>query len=271
MTQRLSVVEVMKSSCSDGESQKTQESDCEKPDQTGQRATKVRIDSDDSSCKECKTEMMCPGCTHPNSNMAKDIETILANMNKESKDNHHSEKQDWKAVDKVAWVLLITIFVECFIEGMAFVIILQRAFGAGLTFLLAMLIKLVPQKLGDSVVLTKAGLNHFWESLLTLLVVLPVFLGAIFGMIFEEEMNERSHLGNFFFAALSGIFLYISLTSFFPVLQTLIDQAEKQKLTRLLLANFGFLTAIGIVLPLVYFDEDLQYKATDYICNLLKN
>ena len=63
---------------------------------------------------------------------------------------------------------------------MAFAIILQRAFGAGLTFLLAMLIKLVPQKLGDSVVLTKAGLNHFWESLLTLLVVLPVFLGKSF-------------------------------------------------------------------------------------------
>ena len=46
-------------------------------------------------------------------------------------------------------------------------------------------------------------------------------------MVFEEEMNEKSHLGKFFFAALSGIFLYISLTSFFPVLQTLIDQAGK--------------------------------------------
>ena len=34
--------------------------------------------------------------------------------------NHHSEEQDWKAVDKVAWVLLITIFVECFIEGLVF-------------------------------------------------------------------------------------------------------------------------------------------------------
>jgi len=46
-------------------------------------------------------------------------------------------------------------------------------------------------------------------------------------MVFEEEMNAKSHLGKFFFAALSGIFLYISLTSFFPVLQTLIDQAGK--------------------------------------------
>ena len=50
-------------------------------------------------------------------------------------------------------------------------------------------------------------------------------------MIFEEEMDERPHLGKFFFAALSGIFLYISLTSFFPVLQTLIDQAGKLALS----------------------------------------
>ena len=105
-----------------------------------------------------------------------------------------------------------------------------------------MLVKLIPQKLGDSVVLTQAGLNHFWESLLTFLVVMPIFLGkpflinelsslndlgTIFALVFEEEMNEHSYIGNFFFASLSGLFLYISLTSFFPVLQTLIDQAGK--------------------------------------------
>ena len=127
-------------------------------------------------------------------------------------------------------------------KGIAFALILQRAFGAGLTFLLAMLVKLIPQKLGDSVVLTQAGLNHFWESLLTFLVVMPIFLGkpflinelsslndlgTIFALVFEEEMNEHSYIGNFFFASLSGLFLYISLTSFFPVLQTLIDQAGK--------------------------------------------
>ena len=62
-------------------------------------------------------------------------------------------------------------------KGVAFALTIQRAFGAGATFLLAMLIKLVPQKLGDAVVLQQAGLNHFWESILTFLVVLPVFLG----------------------------------------------------------------------------------------------
>ena len=85
----------------------------------------------------------------------------------------------------VAWVLLITISVECFIEGIAFVLVLQDAFGAGVAFLLAMLVKLVPQKLGDAVILSKAGLNHFWENLLSLLAVLVVYLGkklAIFAV-----------------------------------------------------------------------------------------
>ena len=92
MTQRLSVVsigkEARKSSCSDNQSYTTQESDSriEKPDQTGRQATKVRIDSNDSSCKECKTDLMCPGCTHPN-HMTEDIAKILANMNKESQDD----------------------------------------------------------------------------------------------------------------------------------------------------------------------------------------
>jgi len=92
MTQRLSVVsigkEARKSSYSDNQSYTTRESDSriEKPDQTGRQATKVRIDSNDSSCKECRTDLMCPGCTHPN-NMTEDIAKILANMNKESQDD----------------------------------------------------------------------------------------------------------------------------------------------------------------------------------------
>lgn len=90
-TKRLSVAsigkEARKSSRSDNQSYTTQESDSriEKPDQTGRQATKVRIDSTDSSCKECKADLMCPGCTHPN--MTEDIAKILANMNKESQDD----------------------------------------------------------------------------------------------------------------------------------------------------------------------------------------
>ena len=162
-------------------------------------------------------------------------ETDFSEANNDSSHDEHDHKQNWGAVDMVAWVLLITISVECFIEGIAFVLVLQDAFGAGVAFLLAMLVKLVPQKLGDAVILSKAGLNHFWENLLSLLAVLVVYLGercaldekfeqklsgAILGIVLEEELKD---IAVYFFAALSGIFLYISLASLFPVLQDMID------------------------------------------------
>ena len=45
-------------------------------------------------------------------------------------------------------------------------------------------------------------------------------LGAILGIVLEEELKD---IAFYFFAALSGIFLYISLASLFPVLQDMID------------------------------------------------
>ena len=44
--------------------------------------------------------------------------------------------------------------------------------------------------------------------------------GAILGIVLEEELKD---IAVYFFAALSGIFLYISLASLFPVLQDMID------------------------------------------------
>ena len=62
-----------------------------------------------------------------------------ASQTSDKEDGHH--KQDWDKVEPVAWVLLITISIECFIEGIAFSLTLQNAFGAGIAFLTAMLIK----------------------------------------------------------------------------------------------------------------------------------
>ena len=66
----------------------------------------------------------------------------------DSESDHH--KQNWSTVDPVAWVLLITISIECFIEGIAFSLTLQNAFGAGIAFLTAMLIKVWFQNLSLS-------------------------------------------------------------------------------------------------------------------------
>ena len=59
----------------------------------------------------------------------------------------------------------------------AFALTLTDELGAGIAILTAMIIKLIPQKLGDAVILSKAGLNHFWENLLSLGAVSFVFIG----------------------------------------------------------------------------------------------
>ena len=121
--------------------------------------------------------------------------------------------------------------------------------------------KLVPQKLGDAVILSEAGLNHFWENVLSFLAVLTVYLGVVFGMVLEYQLKS---IQVYFFAALSGIFLYISLASLFPVLQAIIENTDgieedlseedfhkahqRQEMRRLGLANLGFFTAMGLVL-----------------------
>lgn len=84
MTHRISVVsfgkEARKFSRSSFEESKPEETEPHehKTNQTSRSATKVRIDSSYSSCKECSA--------NPN-NMAKDIENILIEMNKDSKDD----------------------------------------------------------------------------------------------------------------------------------------------------------------------------------------
>ena len=100
-----------------------------------------------------------------------------------------------------------------------------------------------------------------WENLLSFFAVLTVYFGVIFGMALEYELKN---VQVYFFAALSGIFLYISLASLFPVLLTIIEDTDglddilndeefhlahqKQEMRRLGLANLGFFVAMGLVL-----------------------
>ena len=72
-------------------------------------------------------------------------------------------------------------------------------------------------------ILSNAGLNHLWENLLSLFAVLTVYLGVIFGMALEYQLKS---VQVYFFAALSGIFLYISLASLFPVLHQMIEASD---------------------------------------------
>ena len=97
----------------------------------------------------------------------------------EESHDHHG-KQDWSKVQTHAWTLLLTIAIKSFIEGIAFVLTLQDSFSAGLAFLVAMIFKLFPLEPGYAIILSAAGLNHFWENLLSTLAVLPIYLGKFF-------------------------------------------------------------------------------------------
>ena len=111
-------------------------------------------------------------------------EPMICNDNNddESHDQSHDHhgKQDWSKVQTHAWTLLLTIAIKSFIEGIAFVLTLQDSFSAGLAFLVAMIFKLFPLEPGYAIILSDAGLNHFWENLLSTLAVLPIYIGKFF-------------------------------------------------------------------------------------------
>jgi zinc transporter ZupT len=82
-----------------------------------------------------------------------DDEDVFQNKDIKSKEHDDHGKQDWKKVDMVAWILLLCISFECLIEGIAFALTLSDELGAGIAILAAMIFKLIPQKLGDAVIL----------------------------------------------------------------------------------------------------------------------
>ncbi|CAG5105061.1 Oidioi.mRNA.OKI2018_I69.chr1.g1798.t1.cds [Oikopleura dioica] len=188
--------------------------------------------------------------------------------------------QDWKLIDTDAWVILLTTSFECFIEGMAFTLTLQDDIGAGFSVLFAMLLKMIPQKLGNAVILMQSGLSHFWESVLVLTSVSAIYPGVCIAMLLRN-MHIKAAVKAKFFAALTGMFLYISLARMFPAMQELVDappkesrvsakayhQLAKRKVYwRLFIANVGFVSAFCILAPLIYYENSIQEKIEEIIC-----
>ena len=102
---------------------------------------------------------------------------ISNHENSEDESHDHHEKQDWSKVQTHAWTLLFTIAIKSFIEGITFALTLQDSFSAGWAFLVAMIFKLFPLEPGYAIILSDAGLNHFYENLFSTLAVLPIYLG----------------------------------------------------------------------------------------------
>ena len=104
-------------------------------------------------------------------------EPMISDENNDDESHDHHEKQDWSKVQTHAWTLLFTIAIKSFIEGITFALTLQASFSAGWAFLVAMIFKLFPLEPGYAIILSDAGLNHFYENLFSTLAVLPIYLG----------------------------------------------------------------------------------------------
>jgi hypothetical protein len=64
----------------------------------------------------------------------------------------------------------------------------------------------------------QSGLSHFWENALVLVSVSAIYPGVCIAMLLRN-MHIKAALKAKFFAALTGMFLYLSLARMFPVLQ----------------------------------------------------
>ena len=150
-------------------------------------------------------------------------------------------------------------------------------------------IKLLPQKLGDSVIFSKSGLSAFWTNILPMLSSCTIYLGKLVRYRCHVHVSKTDNLSGIFLAlffgekihqfkgslcgALSGIFLYLSLASLFPVLHSLMSEqvtfdqetkkfhkkTKKQYCLRLILANIAFFIAIGMLVYLVQTGPNLLH------------
>ena len=64
----------------------------------------------------------------------------------------------------------------------------------------------------------QSGLSHFWESVLVLTSVSAIYPGVSIAMLLRN-MHIKAAVKAKFFAALTGMFLYISLARMFPAMQ----------------------------------------------------
>ena len=151
----------------------------------------------------------------------------------------HRRVKSLKQVDVVAWIILLTISIECFIglyslahcrvsnyplisEGMAFALTAKDNIGSGIAILIAMIVRVVPMKLGYAQILSKSGLSYLQEHLFTTLATSVVLIGAFIGLLADLEPYKR-----YCFAGLAGIFLYTSLCSIFPVINDTLNECRQ--------------------------------------------
>ena len=70
---------------------------------------------------------------------------------------------------------------------MAFALTAKDNIGSGIAILIAMVVRVVPMKLGYAQILSKSGLSYLQEHLFTTLATSVILIGAFIGLLADLE------------------------------------------------------------------------------------
>nr|CUU98584.1 hypothetical transcript [Hymenolepis microstoma] len=128
-------------------------------------------------------------------------------------------------IKPVAWMILLGDSVHNFMDGVAIAAGFTQSPSIGLTLSLCVLLEELPHELGDFAVLISSGFSIKTALCVNFLSACSAYLGMIVGLVIGEGSGDGSF---YVFAAMAGVFLYISLSDMLPELRKSLEKAEKQ-------------------------------------------
>ncbi|VUZ57223.1 unnamed protein product [Hymenolepis diminuta] len=128
-------------------------------------------------------------------------------------------------IKPVAWMILLGDSVHNFMDGMAIAAGFTQSPSIGLTLSLCVLLEELPHELGDFAVLISSGFSIGTALCVNFISACSAYLGMIVGLAIGEGSGDGSF---YVFAAMAGVFLYISLSDMLPELRRSLERAEKR-------------------------------------------
>lgn len=104
-------------------------------------------------------------------------------------------------------MILLGDSVHNFMDGIAIALGFMESPSIGLTLSLCILLEELPHELGDFAILITSGLSIKSALFFNVLSAFAAYLGMIIGLV----IGDSTHGTYYVFAAMAGIFLYISL------------------------------------------------------------
>uniref|UniRef100_A0A0R3TT68 S39A8 protein n=1 Tax=Rodentolepis nana TaxID=102285 RepID=A0A0R3TT68_RODNA len=140
-------------------------------------------------------------------------------------------------VKPVAWMILLGDSVHNFMDGIAIAAGFTQSPSIGLTLSLCVLLEELPHELGDFAVLISSGFSIKAALCVNFISACSAYLGMIVGLLIGEASGDGSF---YVFAAMAGVFLYISLSDMLPELRRSLEKAEKHNKSSLVVFLLEF-------------------------------